>query len=330
MVDLDRIEKSELYPIIRDNPVGMALLDNQRRVFFLNDKLKDYFEGDFDLSKKFFGNVFHCSNICEDSKDCGTTNRCKFCDLKNSSIIALKSKKTVSSIKFHNSFILNGRLVEKWFDISLVNVQIENEDFLLASFVDLNEILDYDFEERLIRKYHDEFNYVDKNDFNEEVIKIFESDLKSIKHDFIVFDFRRCLITNSHIENLWIEDVLNELFSLFKITQSNKDFIARYSEDRFLLFYNNKLESEIEYILSQISKINDKPEYSDMPIQFVNVKVNIDLSEYNSTDSQEEIYLIYFKIINKIMKIVDKNQNKLVIKTLDQKGVNCNEESNDC
>jgi hypothetical protein len=126
-------------------------------------------------------------------------------------------------------------------------VQIENEDFLLASFVDLNEILDYDIEERLLRKYHDEFNYVDKNDFNEEVIKIFESDGKSIRHDFIVFDFRKCLFTNSNIENLWIEDALNVLFSLFKITQSNKDFIARNSEDRFLLFYNNKLESEIEY-----------------------------------------------------------------------------------
>lgn len=132
--------------VYQHSPIGLVIVDSTTALV----KVNKYMFSCFDLKPtkyqgKKFGNVFHCSAVSE-GLQCGETEKCYSCELRNGVIHVLQDKAVLESITINQNFDINGIQTLKWFKISASPVTVKEQKFAIVSFADITQEKNLQFE----------------------------------------------------------------------------------------------------------------------------------------------------------------------------------------
>ncbi|HYE09984.1 MAG TPA: PAS domain-containing protein, partial [Patescibacteria group bacterium] len=131
-------EGSSLKQILDSAPVGMILLDNNRKISQVNDAALAIIEKQRDeILGKSIGESFDCKGSKMISMECGTSSLCKFCELRIACDKAFNSQNYTSSIEFSKILVKHGNEENYWFKASVTPIIIEGKKNVVVSIMDI-------------------------------------------------------------------------------------------------------------------------------------------------------------------------------------------------
>lgn len=154
-----KMEKEEFLDRVRHSfdasPVGVLIFNEKLEMVYFNDSVLGYFEKDVDLSKKLFGNVFHCENVYATEKECGTDQRCFRCKIRNSLLEAFQRSRSIYDIHVNKKYIVKNEVKSKWFNINMVPLEYNGLRYIKLEMQDVSE--------EIIKKIEEEISCIVKD-----------------------------------------------------------------------------------------------------------------------------------------------------------------------
>lgn len=169
----DLSEESErlMKQFIDFNPIGSLILNDSFEILSINETLKSYFEFDINQDEDYFGNIFKCQYLANSNESCGSKKQCANCKIRNSIINAFEFSRVIKNLQVNKWFFTNGEKVIKWFDMTIVPIDMNGTSFVWISLIDLTELMKYKIEFELNQVLSEEENIIEKDKFHDNVMQ---------------------------------------------------------------------------------------------------------------------------------------------------------------
>jgi PAS domain S-box-containing protein len=133
-------EGDNLKQVLKSAPVGMIVLDDNRRISQVNDVALTIIEKNREeaLGERL-GEGLDCIGSKTSKKECGSSELCKFCELSIACDIAVEKNKYTSNVEINKILIKQGRKINYWFRTSITPVIIEGKKNIIISIVDISD-----------------------------------------------------------------------------------------------------------------------------------------------------------------------------------------------
>ena len=129
-------------PLFNDVPIGILVVDENTNIVKANEYLFKLFDCSPDSYQgKKFGNVFGCSFVAQDGSICGTTEKCRNCDLRNSVLYVLREDVKVNDTVVVHEFLLHDKIVLKNLKINAFPTMDANQKYAVITLVDISETI---------------------------------------------------------------------------------------------------------------------------------------------------------------------------------------------
>lgn len=131
-------EDNNLKQMLNSAPVGMMILDSNRRISQVNDAALTIMEKKQEavLGKKI-GESFDCEASKTGKRECGSSLICKSCDLWIACEVAFKTNKHTSNIEINKVLVKQGKKINYWLRTSVTPIIIEGKKHVFISIVDI-------------------------------------------------------------------------------------------------------------------------------------------------------------------------------------------------
>lgn len=281
--------------IFKYSPIGLVLVDNERRLYKANKYMFDCFELKYkeNIGDRF-GNVFMCSAVAGSKVQCGKADGCKSCKFRGGIHSVLNDNKTLEGVEIAHEFEIGGRIVRKWFTVSASPVSYGTKTYALLSFVDITQRVR--MEERLR-----ELGITDglTKLYNRRHIMQLLSDALENNQGFktmslALIDIDDFKIVNDTYGHLVGDDVLILLANILKTQVRFSDYVGRYGGEEFLVVFTDTNLRDADNVLLRIQQeLRARSiELVSKSITFSSGLVEVDLSlGVNSSNANELLQL---------------------------------------
>jgi signal transduction histidine kinase len=143
VLDMNDIQESNAFlNILLDNiSSAIFIVDLERRVQNYNNAFSDLFRRTEDrVLGQLTGNALGCKNTLDGVKECGTTEHCKKCELRNSLLDILVEKVPVHKGLLEREFLINGALTMKYLLYSTKPIIYNQRKMVLVIVDDVTEL----------------------------------------------------------------------------------------------------------------------------------------------------------------------------------------------
>lgn len=146
-MSFDALSKSGDFLKMVLNNIGtcVLLLDYEMMLVAINDVTKTLFSNyaNEHLDYKKCGNVLGCAWVAESHKECGTTDACKKCDLREAALITILSKKPVYKRRLEREFYtISGQKVMKHLQFSTRHFEYLDENYVIIFIEDVTHLVE--------------------------------------------------------------------------------------------------------------------------------------------------------------------------------------------
>jgi len=139
-----------LSELLDDSPIGFLIVDEDTKIVMCNDFLFKLFETEpVDYIGEQFGNVFNCINVGQEGLLCGTSARCKSCNLRNSILHVLEGKTTIKDLPVTHEYYIGGKLCERKLSVS---TKLIKDNGTLNSLITIQDITNIDYIEKSLEE----------------------------------------------------------------------------------------------------------------------------------------------------------------------------------
>lgn len=289
------------------NPVGSIVLNTQYEIVYINDQMKQYFEGEIDLTGDFFGNIFGCNQVEGSTLNCGTVAQCVNCNLRSKVVQCLETTTTVRNILWSNNFIIKGEKVLKWFDVTLVPLMFGHQMYIWVSMIDLTELMRYKIDYEMNHILSDEELIQEKNRFHESVMNSFKVNCQLGSKAYIVLiDLKLVKSIQEKFGSLWKNDYVVSVHQYLKELLTLGDLMCHYSTDQFMLFLPCKGQSKFEKIMNALNDFESKLFGNTDLICTRTIKLEVISDFARHITEADQFHLEYFNMITKL-ELLDEN-----------------------
>lgn len=293
---------------IEFNPIGSIILNNKLEIVLTNKQTNLYFDGNIDLAGNFFGNIFHCQVVSNNEAYCGTKHQCSNCKIRNSLVNALNYNRVIRNVQVNKSFVIDGVKKTKWFDMTIVPIEVRSESYLWVSLIDLTELMKYKIEFEMNAILSDEENAIDKDQFHEEVMNCIYTHCYTGGDAYLVLiDLKHTQLIQESFGSLWRNDYLSVFHHFLKDKLDAMDYVCRYSQNQFMVFLPCKEKINFEDFISklkgyQYSHFNTN---DSVAIRTIHLKMNAE--HISEVVKKGELYIEYFKAISLLEQIEEED-----------------------
>lgn len=289
------------------NPIGSIVLNTQYEIVYINDQMKQYFEGKIDLTGDFFGNIFRCNQVEGRNLNCGTAAQCGNCNLRSKVIQCLETTTTIRNILWSNNFIIKGEKVLKWFDVTLVPLMVGSKLYIWVSMIDLTELMRYKIDYEMNHILSDEELIQEKNRFHESVMNCFKVNCQLGSKAYIVLiDLKLVETIQEKFGSLWKNDYVVSVHQYLKELLTLDDLMCHYSTDQFLLFLPCKGRNKFEKIMNALNDFESKLFGNTDLICTRTIKLEVISDFARHIIDADQLHLEYFNMITKL-ELLDEN-----------------------
>jgi signal transduction histidine kinase len=120
---------------------GVFIVDEKAVIYDFNSTLKAIFNEN-EIENNLCGNALGCGNLAGTSMNCGETEHCQNCTLRNNIFETLAKKVPVYKEKLIRSFVINGELSEKTLLYSTKFIEYHGKQMVLVIVDDITELED--------------------------------------------------------------------------------------------------------------------------------------------------------------------------------------------
>lgn len=311
--DLSEESSSLLKEFIELNPIGSLILNERLEIISINERIKSYFDGDVNLAGDFFGNVFSCQ-IVHDGKDlCGTKRQCSSCRIRNSLLNALEHKRVINNLHVNKGFVVHGIKQIKWFDMTIVPIEIRMRKYLWVSLIDLTELMKYKIEFEMNAILNDEENAVDKDRFHEEVMNCIRTSCYSGGEAYLVLvELKHTQSVQESFGALWRNDYLSSFHHYLKDSLEVTDFVCRYSQSQFMIFLPCKEEIPFQGFLKNLKSFQYSHFNTFDGVVIRTVKFKMNSENIKEIVNSDRLYIEYFKAISLLEQLDEEDIFELI------------------
>jgi nitrogen fixation/metabolism regulation signal transduction histidine kinase len=144
-VSFDFLQESQdfLNLVIHNLSSCVMLLDNQMMLYAYNEPLTTIFsnkEGENILYVKC-GNAIGCAHTIDEAKECGTSSKCKFCELRETALLSYSENRTIFKQRIDREFYTNKKHKEpKHLQFSTRIFKFNNDKYILLIIDDITKL----------------------------------------------------------------------------------------------------------------------------------------------------------------------------------------------
>lgn len=295
------------------NPIGALIVNENLEIVNMNECVKNYFDGDARITEFYFGNIFNCHVISIGNEVCGTKDQCTNCKIRKSMLNSLETNRTIKTLNISKNFMINGVKKVKWFDLTIVPVEIRSKRYLWLSLIDLTELMKSKIEIEMKTILNDEENAIDKDQFHEDVMNCIRTHCYSGGEAYLtIFELKHTKTVQESFGALWRNDYLSSFHNHLKDNLESTDFICRYSMSQFMVFLPCKEDISFKLL---INKINDY-QYSHFNtvdgVDSRTIKFKMNSENIQEIINSDQLYIEYFKAISTLEKLESKDTIELI------------------
>lgn len=253
---INNLNLSGLYTnIFLDSHIGIAVIAPDRTVYKVNPFIRNLFKiGDTGLEGQNFGDVFLCKNTVESGEKCGTAEACRYCSISNGVNDVLDTGMSVEDSEIQYEFILNGRLDQRWFTITISALYHNGMMYALISFMDItakkqieSRLIRYGITDGLTGLYNRNFIIKELNKLSSsEKYGHLPCSIAMIDID----DFKHVNDVYGHLAG---DNVLKGLADIIAASTRHYDFAGRYGGEEFLLILPDTSLRQAEFVVNRIA-----------------------------------------------------------------------------
>lgn len=294
-----------LYSLIDNSPIGMLLLNSQTEVVYANEVMETYFEYFPENKSSQFGNLFNCQIVSNEENICGTKRQCSNCKIRNSIKNAIQHNRAIKDIKVHKTFIKNGITQNKWLDVAIVPIEIEDALNLVVYINDITESAKYQINLDMDALMLDENNNKEKAKFHENVLnQIGQNAFVDGQNYLMLIELDSYQPIKDTFGAIWANDYCLDFINYFYSLIESKDYACRYSENQVMSFIPHS-KVDAHHYLDQISAYKYKYFTMKASIRVKMLRLTDNKKDTGQQISDEEIYLSYFKSISRLENALD-------------------------
>lgn len=299
---------------IEINPIGSIVLNEHYEIVYINEKMRGYFDGNLNLAKDLFGNIFRCSQVEGTNSNCGTIRQCKNCNLRNNVMESMEKKTVIRNILWSNNFTVDNEIVLKWFDITLVPMKIGEKQFLWASMIDLTELMNYKIEYEMTHILTDEERTQEKNKFHNDVMNCITTNCHSGGIAYLVLiDLKIVSSIQEKFGSLWKNDYVTSVYQYIKGILSTEELICHYSGEQFLLFLPCKGYDTLRKIVTAVNDYKSKIFNEEELIVTRTIKAEVVTDYLTNVVNEDKLHLEYFKAISKLEQLEENSVYEVTV-----------------
>ncbi len=286
--------------LLKDSPIGMLIVDENSNIVMCNDFLFKLFEiKPVNYIGKRFGNIFNCINVGQEGLLCGTSARCKVCNLRNSIFSVLEEKKKIKTIPVIHEYFIGDKMYERKLSVS---AKIIKDNGSLNSLVTIQDVTDIDHIEKSLQENRIKYKQLFENMTQAFALHEIVTDEKGNPIDYIFLDVNK---EYERVTELKKEEIIGKKIS--EMIPANDDYsIKEYGE---VALKGTTIRLEKYY--SRINKYFDVFAYSPQKGQFVNILTDITervILEHELRESELK-FKSYFDIAPVAIFVIDKFAN---------------------
>jgi len=136
---LERKQKN-LEVIFDAVPIGMMLVDENRKVTRVNDAIRRMVHRDFrEIINNPVGIALGCVNCNSIAENCGKTRNCEKCMFRIAIENSLCSKKPSHKVEIQPTFIVEGKQISPWLNVNAIPAMIDGDRFTVIALEDITE-----------------------------------------------------------------------------------------------------------------------------------------------------------------------------------------------
>jgi len=255
---LDDVQVSNdlFYALFQNSPVGNLLIDQDTRLIDANQFIFKFFnEDERPVKGKRFGNIFNCVAVVGTEVECGTTEECQSCLLRQGVTHVINSGESLSGVELEHHFNINGRADTKWFMVSATPVGHRDTTVTLVTFMDITERKHR--EEALVKiGITDELTGLyNRRYIMEQIEKQLALQLQTNQPLVVsmldIDDFKRINDTFGHLVG---DEILRALSSIIRSSIRYSDYSGRFGGEEFLIVLPNSTEDIGKTIIDRINQ----------------------------------------------------------------------------
>ncbi|MBS7525887.1 hypothetical protein KHM83_04250 [Fusibacter paucivorans] len=224
-------------------PLGVVILDDAFNYVYGNEQLKQLIHISDEPHSEKFGNLFQCSVVSQTESVCGTTRQCDNCKIRNTILSAGLLQRVVSNIKIKHSFSSQGTNVIKWFDLSVLPVNVERHQYFILMMNDQTDSMQRRIENELSGMVGKKMAGDVKLRFKEQVAALIRG--RDDKAGDDVYLVSIAVGEDWQKSEGQIREMLHS-FSNFVIQQLDQQMVfTHYAPEQLLLFFNDHDEARL-------------------------------------------------------------------------------------
>ncbi|MDK2865687.1 MAG: hypothetical protein PWP51_259 [Clostridiales bacterium] len=224
-------------------PLGVVVLDDSFNYVYGNEQLKQLIHISEHAKNEKFGNLFQCSVVSQTESLCGTTRQCENCKIRNTILSAGLLQRVVSNVKIKHSFSAQGTNVIKWFDLSVLPVDVERHQYFILMMNDQTDLMQRRIDNALSGMIGKKMTGDVKMRFKEQIAGLIKGRDDRIGDDVYLVSI--AVGEDWQKSEGQIREMLHS-FSNFIIQQLDQQIVfAHYAPEQLLLFFNDHDEAKL-------------------------------------------------------------------------------------
>lgn len=311
--DLSEESSKLMKQFIELNPIGSIILNEHFEIVNINERVKNYFEGDINLAENFFGNIFNCHTVYGNQGICGTKHQCSNCKIRNSLLNALEQNQIIKNLHVNKIFVGKGIQQIKWFDMTIVPIEIRMQKYLWLSLIDLTELMRYKLEFEMNTILSDEDNAVDKDYFHEDVMNCIRTNCYTGGEAYLVLiELKHTESVQENFGALWRNDYLSSFHHYLKDNLDVADFVCRYSQNQFMTFLPCKDEVQFQMFLKKLKNYEYSHFNTNDGVVTRGIKFKMNSENIKEIVGKDGLYIEYFKAISLLEQLDEEDIFELI------------------
>ena len=292
--------------IIEQNPIGSLILNDSLEILSINETLKGYFKYDINETENYFGNIFKCQFLQNSNEACGMMKRCGNCKIRNSIMSAFEFKRVVKNLQVNKWFIINGEKNIKWFDMTIVPIEIKEKNYVWISLIDLTELMKYKIEFELNQVLSKEENLIEKDRFHENVMECMRTNCYTGGEAYItLFELKHSQDVQNKFGSLWKDDYISSFYHFLNEQIDVNDYICRYSSNQFLMFLPCRDINDFKKIVNSVNEYQYKRFHMMDSVITKTIKLKMDSAKVKELVVGDELHIEYFTALTVLEQLED-------------------------
>ena len=141
----DNISSHFFQAAFENSPVGLVVMNGDTSLQSINNYMFATFNIDpRSFHERMLGNALKCSDIYLTGKNCGEGDHCNDCSLRKVLNASMMEGVHVPETDVEHDFIIDGTNRKKWFKVNASRFAIDDEIFIVMSFVDITTQIEHE------------------------------------------------------------------------------------------------------------------------------------------------------------------------------------------